>query len=222
MHFVSKPVVASALALSACVALTSCSGGEEVAADIPSTANVAPDSETKSAESSVSESPSETAKPTASDRGFAGPADEATVLAFHKKLWEELTQNNASKEERRAYGRRYATDPGYNSFIGQIEFNKAARARLDGELKTDAAIEKMEGNVATVIDCQDVRKLRWEWMDTGTKEDYWGVNREARATYEHDGSAWFLTSVNYSPWDMNNRSKTFRCDELIEKLPTQW
>lgn len=222
MHFIAKPVVASALALTSCIAFASCSGGGEVAADIPSTANVAPDSATKSAESNVSESPSETVKPTASDRGFAGAADEPTVLALHKKLWEEFTSNNATKEEQRAWVKRYSNEKGYNALLGGLEMRSQGQSRLDGAIATDAAVEKMEGNKATVIDCQDVRKVRWVDFADGKTYDYWGVRREARAVYEHDGTAWFLAGVEYSPWDFNNRAKAFRCDSLEVRIPTQW
>lgn len=222
MSFFSKSVITCAVAISACVALASCSGGDEVAADIPSTANVAPDSDTKSAESKVSESPSETVKPTASDRGFAGAVDEPTVLALHKKLWEEFTSNNATKEEQRAWVKRYSNEKGYNTLLGGLEMRSQGQSRLDGAIATDAAVEKMESNKATVIDCQDVRKVRWVDFADGKTYDYWGVRREARAVYEHDGTAWFLTDVEYSPWDLSNRSKAFRCDTLEVRIPTQW
>lgn len=143
-------------------------------------------------ESPVSASVTATSTPTAN-------ADEAAILAAYREFFARQTEiSMASKEQRRVLLEPFTADPALERVLrGMFAADEIGEVGY-GEPVVDPTVQSVDGDTATVADCQDTRKFGRKKVSDG-KLTTRGIKAAKVVATMHRGAdgAWRVSKVDY-------------------------
>ena len=129
----------------------------------------------------------------------SAPSDEDAILVAYREFFARQTEISlAPKEERRVLLEPFTTDPALDRVLGGMFAAEELGEVGYGVPKVDPSVEHVNGDKATVTDCQDTSKTGRKKKSTGkiTTRGLDGDNVETQMRRDADG-VWRVASVDY-------------------------
>jgi hypothetical protein len=124
---------------------------------------------------------------------------EATVLAAYTGFWRVLPEAAAATEDS---GRLrilvpVTTDPEISQLISNLAAQRAAGKTLYGAALPRPAVPQVDGDTASVADCQDASQSGVADVSTGRKETVGVARNPVRTTLKKRGDVWKVATVEF-------------------------